>query len=59
MTDTGSVTGPITEPASPAPGVAAGWCRTSASYPADATIPGLFAAQAGDLLQTLAPADGR
>ena len=46
MTDTGSVTGATAGRASPAPGVAAGWHRTRAGYPADATIPGLFAAQA-------------
>ena len=46
MTDMGAATGPIAGPVSPAPDVAAGPNPARAAYPADATIPGLFAAQA-------------
>jgi hypothetical protein len=47
MTDTGSVTGPIAQQVSP-PGPAGRPPRADPGGP-----------QAGDLLQTLAPADGR
>src|SRR5204863_10015068 len=45
MTDSGSVTGPIAPQVSSGPGAAAGPHLALPCYPADATIPGLFAAQ--------------
>ena len=41
----GLAAGPIAGQADRAPDVATGWQRTNAGYPADATIPALFAAQ--------------
>ena len=45
MNGSGPPAEPIAEQASLVPDVATGWQRTHAGYPADATIPALFAAQ--------------
>ena len=46
MNGSGPAAEPVAGQAGHAPDVATGWHRTNAGYPADATIPALFAAQA-------------